>query len=142
MRTPIASPDHQTHHASAKPVAPSPSDNSSAHVPIVALIAMVSGATMTSLTASRNRLSCGLKCSRRKSKAHRIGAMVFPTAIIDAVHQLGVIGRLTSTAAIAIAGHWRNPKAKKATTATPVGGQSGVTVSCTSESSSPSCADP
>ena len=65
---------------------------------------------------------------------------MLPTAMTPAVITVGLIGRLTANAATVIAGHTRRPNTRNATNASPVGGQSGVTLCPTSASRSPSCA--
>ena len=62
------------------------------------------------------------------------GASVFPAAISTDAPTSGLIGTLTANAATAIAGQMRYPHASRATTATPVGGQRGVTSLSTSAS--------
>ncbi len=52
---------------------------------------------------------------------------MFPTAMLAAARADGARGRLTRKAAMATPGQTRRPRIRNATSATPVGGQTGVT---------------
>ena len=71
---------------------------------------------------------------RISAAAARAGASVFPIAVAPAPRIEALMGTLTANAASAIPGSIRHPPTRKATTATPVGGQIGVTFSSTSDS--------
>ena len=59
------------------------------------------------------------------------GASVFPAAVTAAASGPSLIGRFTAKAATATPGHNDRPKSRKAATAIPVGGHSGVTLRST-----------
>ena len=88
------------------------------------------------------KASCSRSISLRKptltrSVAATSGATVFPAAVAAAASPFVLMGRLTAKAASAMPGHTRHPKRRNATTAMPVGGQSGVTFLSTSASRNP-----
>ena len=127
IRTPIASPAHHTDHAAGKRSLAIAPERTSVPAPIVALIPMLrSAASATSRTTSRIRSIERWKPLPSRSQAPTSGAAVFPTAVAAAASALALIGRFTRNAAIAIAGHRRFPRRRNATSAIPVGGQSGV----------------
>ena len=125
--TPIASPVHHTAHAERNcdpPIAP---DRTRVPAPIEALTIMLSRARTTTAAASRSRSICHRNPTAMRSVATMKGASVFPKAVAAAAHTWALMGAFTAKAATRIPGHTRRPRMRKATTAIPDGGHSGVT---------------
>jgi hypothetical protein len=82
--------------------------------------------------ASRSRSSCVRNPTLRRRNNASSGARVLPAAMASASTTVSLMGALTTNAAARMAGHIRGPRRRKATTAIPVGGQTGVTFLSTS----------
>lgn len=135
---PPTSPSHQvsaTEPTSADPMVPLAR---SEPTPKSALTADATKATPTSASTWRRVSKLGSKPSRRSIHAPTTASRVFPMAM-PRVGSIAVpIERFTAKAATKIAGAKRRPHTRSAASATPVGGQKSVALSCSCAGASPS----
>ncbi len=143
VRTPIASPVHQTDHVGQKSAASSTPVRTSVPVPVVELTSMpVKAPRKISARASRRRSSSLWNPARRSRAYEQRGASVLPAVMARTAGTDGPSETLVRNAPSAIPGQTRGPSRSRPASAIPLGGQRGVTWPRTSCWSSPSSAEP
>lgn len=141
MRSPIASPIHQTSQREPTADQGCTPPRQRLVTPMVALTIVLSTAARTTRpTTSRRRSSEPWQPTRRSSQAPITASRVFPMAMPPAVQSGSLAVALARNAPARMPGQTRYPSTSAAASAMPVGGHTAVTCSATVANERPSLA--